>query len=98
MRIARPARATSRDLGQGTRLVAQGRVLDGRGRPAEARLTVLQGTRTVGTASTRAGQFSLYDLPAGTYRVRLVSTRGGTAREASLRISSAVARPTLRLP
>jgi hypothetical protein len=89
-------RMTIRDLSTGSRLVAQGSVVDAAGRPVDATLTI-SGQGVSGRVRTTAGRFSVFDLPNGTYAVSIQTVRGTTAR-ASLTVTGGVSRLTLRVP
>jgi hypothetical protein len=90
-------RPATRNLGTGTRLVVSGQVQDAAGRPTDGTVTVLQGAQTIGTATTTAGRFSLFDLAAGAYTVQ-VTTRLNRTGRGSVTVGAATARITVRIP
>lgn len=87
----------TRDLSSGDELAVQGRVLDRLGRPTDATITVKRGDTVVGTVSTTAGSFSIYDLEEGTYDVSLRSSRGTTSTS-RFTVGTGTSRVTLRVP
>ncbi|MEM9193057.1 MAG: hypothetical protein AAGF12_28035 [Myxococcota bacterium] len=94
---ATPGTPAPRNLGTGSRMAAQGTVLDSAGRPSDATITVHRGARVVGTVRTTAGRFSIFDVDGGSYRFALRSSRG-TEASRTVNLSSRVDRLTLRVP
>lgn len=70
--------APVRNLGLGSKLVAQGRVVDRSGRPTDATISVYRGATLVGTVRSVAGRFSVFDLAPSAYSYRAAGVRGGT--------------------
>jgi len=69
----------ARNLGLGSKLVAQGRVVDNVGRPTDATISVYRGSTLVGTVRSIAGRFSIFDLAPSAYSYRAAGVRGGAA-------------------
>ncbi len=87
-----------RSLGSGRTLVVQGSVMDTAGRPVDATITVSGSGGTVGSVSSTAGRFSMFDLPPGTYTFASRSTRGTTANMTVTLAAGTVSRLTVRVP
>ena len=68
-----------RDLARGSRVVAQGRVIDSAGRPTDATVSVFRGATLVGVVRSVAGRVSVFDLAPSPYTYRAAGVRGGTA-------------------
>ncbi|MCA9614744.1 MAG: carboxypeptidase regulatory-like domain-containing protein [Myxococcales bacterium] len=88
---------TGRNLGTGTRVCAQGSVMDSAGRPADATVTVSRDGTTLGTVRSVAGRFSMFDLPPGRYALRAVAARDGRVTQQTLDLGADVARVVVRL-
>ncbi|GMU80078.1 MAG: hypothetical protein AMXMBFR46_28630 [Acidimicrobiia bacterium] len=89
--------ATTRDLGRGSRVCAQGSVTDSLGRPADATVTVTRDGATLGTVRSVAGRFSMFDLPPGRYALRAVSARDGSVAQQTLDLGPDIARVVVRV-
>lgn len=85
-----------RNLAVGSRLVAQGRVVDSVGRPADATITVYRGSTVVGTVRSVAGRFSIFDLVPSAYTYRAAGVRGGSASGA-FAVNGSVSNLTVRV-
>lgn len=86
-----------RNLASGSRIVCQGSIQDSAGRPTDATITVSSGATVVGSISSTAGRFTIYDLSPGTYALSIRSTRG-TTTSATMRLTGGVDRMVLRVP
>ncbi|MCS6799896.1 MAG: carboxypeptidase-like regulatory domain-containing protein [Myxococcota bacterium] len=91
------ATGSTRNLGVGRTPVASGRVVDAAGRPVDATLSIFGPGGLVGTATTTAGRFVLYDLPAATYSVTIRTARGASAT-GTIVVGEAAASVTFRVP
>jgi len=67
----------ARRLDVGTRRVVAGRVLDSLGHSIDADVHVFLGTIEIGYLTAAGGNFSIYDLPTGVYRVVARTSGGG---------------------
>lgn len=93
-----PPRPTSRWLGSGRTLVAQGSVMDSVGRPADALIRVYRGPTEVGHVSSTAGRFSMHDLERGEYTAVARSARDGRETSRSFSIGIGISRMVVRVP
>lgn len=90
--------SSGRPLGTGRTLAVQGSVMDSAGRPVDATITVSNAGGVVGTVTSTAGRFSMYDLPPGAYSFAALSTRR-TSSTLSVSVGTAtVSRVTVRVP
>ena len=88
---------SSRNLSRGNRLCVQGSIVDTAGRPTDAQITVRQNNRVVGTATSVAGRFSMFDLPPGRYELHSRSARTGANVRQTLTLGNGVSRVTVRI-
>ena len=59
------------NLGKGKKICITGRTTDSRGRSINGTVEVYKGGKLIGTASTRNGRYSIYDLNKGKYKIQL---------------------------
>jgi hypothetical protein len=85
-----------RNLASGSRLVAQGRVVDVNGRPTDATITVYRGSTTVGSVRSVAGRFAIFDLVPSAYTYRAAGVRGGSGTGA-FAVNGSVSSLTVRI-
>lgn len=85
-----------RDLSRGSRVVAQGRVIDSAGRPTDATVSVYRGSTQVGVVRSVAGRFSIFDLAPSSYTFRATGARGGTSSGA-FAINGSISNFTVRV-
>lgn len=98
VRASQTGTPSYRNLGRGSRLVAQGEILDAAGRPTNGTVLIKQGTRVIGQCTTAAGRFSVFDLPHGSYQVEVRRRNSRTVSgSGALTIGSRVPRVTYRV-
>jgi len=59
------------NLGKGKKICITGRTTDSRGRSINGTVQVYKNGKLIGTASTRNGRYSIYDLDKGKYKIQL---------------------------
>ena len=71
--------------------------MDGLGRATKATITVFGPAGTLGFVSTVGGQFAMYDVAPGRYRVSVRSARDGSTSQAQISVGRSISTIVLRV-